>query len=452
MPTVCIDVCVGCTRITKFVRKKAGKMAIEETDTLVVGGGQAGIAASEHLGAAGVPHIVLERGRIAERWRSWRWDSLVANGPAWHDRFPGLEFDGHDPDGFVPKEQIADYFAAYAERIHSPVRTGVEVLRVRRRAGQYGFVVDTTAGVIHARRVVAATGPFQKPFVPPVAPPADAGVEQIHSSQYLNPEGLPAGAVLVVGSGSSGVQIADELRRSGREVYLSVSDHDRPPRFYRGRDYDWWLGVLGMWDEPASATTSHVALAVSGVRGGETVDFRKLAADGVKLVGLTEGYRDGKLIFSPDLADVIRAGDATYLSMLDAADAYVAANGLDFPEEPAAREFLPDPECMRKPLRELDVAHADVRTIIWATGYRLDFGWLDVDTFDEQGKPAHHRGIGKEPGVYFLGLPFLSCRGSSFIWGVWHDAKYVVGHIVKQRHYEQHNEEATRQGKFLASR
>ena len=222
-------------------------MSVEKTDTLVVGGGQAGIAMSEHLSQCGVPHLVLERHRIAERWRSERWDSLVANGPAWHDRFPGLEFDT-DPDAFPGKEAVADYFVAYADKVGAPIRTGVEVTRVCRNQGRSGFRVETSQGEIDAGSVVAATGPFQRPVVPNLVPES-ADVVQMHSTAYRNPEQLPAGAVLVVGAGSSGGQIADELLRAGKRVYLSVGPHDRPPRRYRGRDFVWWLGVLGKWDD-----------------------------------------------------------------------------------------------------------------------------------------------------------------------------------------------------------
>ena len=208
-------------------------VAITRTDTLVVGAGQAGVAMSEHLSKQGVPHLVLERSRIAERWRTGRWDSLVANGPAWHDRFPGLEFTDIAPDGFAPKERVADYFEAYALQFNAPIRTGVEVTSVVRNEGRPGFTVHTSEGVIEANRVVAATGPFQKPVIPAIAP-KDMAVHQIHSADYRNPAQLPAGAVLVVGAGSSGVQIADELQRAGRQVYLSVGAHDRPPRAYRG--------------------------------------------------------------------------------------------------------------------------------------------------------------------------------------------------------------------------
>jgi putative flavoprotein involved in K+ transport len=410
-------------------------MSSEEIEVLVVGGGQAGLAMSEHLSDAGVPHLVLERHRIAERWRSERWESLVANGPAWHDRFPGLEFLGLDPDAFASKDEVADYFAAYAEKIAAPIRCGVEVTSVWKNVGRPGFRVETSDGVVNARFVVAATGPFQRPIIPEVVPDG-AGLVQIHSSGYRNPRQLPDGATLVVGAGSSGVQIADELQRSGRRVYLSVGPHDRPPRRYRGRDFVWWLGVLGKWDaETPPRGAEHVTIAVSGARGGKTVDFRALAAQGVGLVGRTVSFDNGILRFAPDLAENIAHGDASYLSLLDEADAYVARNGLDLPEEPDARILEPDPECMANPTLELDLAAAGVNSLIWATGFTVDYGWLQVDAFDEAGKPKHRRGVSSESGVYFLGLPWLSRRGSSFIWGVWHDAKYLADHIITQRDY-----------------
>ena len=419
-------------------------MAVEKVNTLVVGAGQAGVAMSEHLTKAGIPHLVLERGRIAERWRSERWDSLVANGPVWHDRFPGMEFDDFNPDEFAPKEKVADYFVGYAESFDAPIRCGVEVKSVSRLEGREGFRVETSEGVIEAANVVAATGPFQKPTYPQIVP-AEADVLQMHSNSYRNPSQLPEGAVLVVGAGSSGVQIADELRASGRTVYLSVGAHDRPPRAYRGRDYCWWLGVLGKWDAPAPKPgTEHIAIAVSGADGGKTIDFRRLAGEGMNLVGLTAGYENGVMRFAPDLADNIRRGDANYLSVLREANAYAERNGLNLPLEPEAHEIGPDPDCMTNPILELDLKKAGITTILWATGYALDFGWLKVDAFDENGRPKHQRGVSSEPGIYFLGLPWLSRRGSSFIWGVWHDARFIADQIGIQRSYRAYKSPAER--------
>ncbi|MGY2168295.1 flavin-containing monooxygenase [Pseudomonas gingeri] len=416
-----------------------------EIDTLVVGAGQAGVAMSEHLSRLGVPHLVLERSRIAEAWRTGRWDSLVANGPAWHDRFPGLAFDDLSPDDFAPKERVAAYFEAYAKKFNAPIRTGVEVRKVERNHGRPGFTVETSDGVIQANRVVVATGPFQRPVIPAIAPQTP-GLNQIHSAHYRNPQQLPAGAVLVVGAGSSGTQIADELQRNGRTVYLSVGQHDRPPRAYRNRDFCWWLGVLGEWDAAAMKPgREHVTIAVSGAEGGRTVDFRELAQRGLNLVGLTRAFDNGVVSFQADLADNLNRGDENYLALLDAADAYIERNGLDLPLDPEARRTFPDPECVTRPILQLDLAAAGITTIIWATGFATDYSWLKVDAFEANGKPRHQRGISTESGIYFLGLPWQSRRGSSFIWGVWHDAKYIADQIAIQRQYLTYRDAAQRE-------
>ncbi|NWC95943.1 MULTISPECIES: NAD(P)/FAD-dependent oxidoreductase [unclassified Pseudomonas] len=411
-------------------------MSVETINTLVVGAGQAGVAMSEHLSLMGVPHIVLERHRIAERWRSERWDSLVANGPAWHDRFPGMKFEGISPESFPPKERMAAYFEAYVNMLKAPVRTGVEVQQVERHSGRPGFKVTTSAGVIEATNVVAATGPFQRPSIPNLVP-EHAKVQQLHSSAYKNPGQLAEGAVLVVGAGASGSQIAEELQKAGKTVYLSVGEHYRPPRAYRGRDYCWWLGALGLWDEvKIQPKKKHVAFAVSGYEGGKTVDFRRLAHLGITLVGVTRSWEDGVMEFEPGLAANVAEGDRAYFDVLRDADAYIEQNGLPFAPEPEAWALLEDPECLVNPLLSLDLAAAGVTTILWATGFSFDFSWLKVNAFDEKGEPFHKRGISAESGIYFLGLPNLVNRASSFIYGVWHDAKYVADHIVLQNDYK----------------
>ncbi len=407
-------------------------MSVEKVETLIVGGGQAGLAMSEQLSKRGLSHLVVERHRIAERWRSERWDGLHANGPAWHDRLPSLAIAGVDPDGFATREQMVDYFVAYAERIAAPIRCGVAVTALYKKADGTGFRAETSAGTIEAANVVAATGPFQRPLIPEVVPP-EAGIVQLHSNIYRNPGQLPEGAVLVVGSGSSGAQIADELQRAGRRVYLCVSRHERPPRRYRGRDFCWWLGVLGLWEAAVRhPSMEHVTIAVSGAYGGRTIDFRRLAAGGVTLLGRAEGFGNGAMRFAPDLGTNLAQGDESYLSMLDAADAYVAREGLDLPEEAAARNVEPEPTCVTDPILELNLHGAGIVAIVWATGYALDFGWLTVDAFDERGTPVHRRGVADVPGLYFLGLSWLSRRASAFIFGVERDAAHLADHIAER--------------------
>lgn len=403
-------------------------MATEKTNTVIVGAGQAGLAMSAHLSNHGVSHIVIEKDRIAERWRTARWDSLVANGPAWHDRFPVKEFAGMSGDDFPSRDEVVAYFESFADEISAPIRSGVEVTSVTRQSSGR-FEVKTTQGMIEASNIVAATGPFQTPVIPPVIPQSDA-LTQMHSYHYQNPEQLPEGGVLVVGAGSSGSQIADELLRAGREVYLSIGPHDRPPRRYRSKDFVWWLGVLGKWQmKTPPAGREHVTIAVSGAYGGHTIDFRRFAERGMTLLGMTGSYDDGDLHFADDLGHNLAEGDANYLSLLEEADAYVAAEGIDLPEEPEAKIIGPDPDCVTNPILRMNLAEKGISTVIWATGYVQEFDWLKVNALDDKGRPQHKNGIAAEPGVYFLGLPWLTMRGSSFIWGVWEDAAALATHI-----------------------
>ena len=401
-------------------------MISTRVNTVVVGAGQAGLAMSAHLRDANIDHVVLERDSIAERWRNARWDSLVMNGPAWHDRFPARNFDS-DPDGFPGKDEVTRYFEDFAKQIAAPIHCGADVTSTIARP-EGGYRVETSKGSIQADHIVAATGPFQIPVIPAIVP--DGVISQLHSFDYRNPDQLQDGAVLVVGAGSSGAQIADELLRSGRKVYLSIGPHDRPPRSYRGKDFVWWLGTLGKWQMKTPPDgKEHVTIAVSGAYGGATVDFRKLADRGMVLLGMATAYDSGVISIADDLAKNIADGDAKYLGLLAEADAYIEAHGLDLPPEENAKIIGPDPSCMKTPIRELSLVKHGIETIIWATGYAQDFSWLKVDVFDADGKLAHDRGVAKADGIYFLGLPWLSMRGSSFIWGVWEDAKYLAAQI-----------------------
>lgn len=410
---------------------------MQTTDTLVIGGGQAGIAMSEHLSKQGIDHIVLEKNRIAEAWRTRRWDSLVANGPCWHDRFPSLTFEDNQED-FVHHDKVADYFEKYAKHINAPIQTGVAVTKVTPLKGRQGYHVMTSKGEIEAKRIVVATGAFQIPSIPPIIP-STVAVQQIHSDSYKNPQQLPEGAVLVVGSGSSGVQIAKELNDAGKKVYLSVGAHEPPPRRYRGRDNVWWLGVLGGWDKEKPNDGPIKGFAVSGMNGGETVDFRKLAHDGIHLVGLTKSFSDNTLVFNDDLFDNINEAEQNYLALLDVADKYIEDNGMDLPEDPEARTLLELPECISHPLLSLDFTKHNITTVIWATGFKYDYSWLEVDVLDDLGRPLHNRGVTSQTGVYFVGLPFLSGQGSSFIWGVWHDAGRIAEHIAIKKKYHEYS-------------
>ena len=413
-------------------------MAIDNksVDTLVVGSGQAGIAMSEHLGHLGIEHIVLEKDRIAEAWRTRRWDSLVANGPCWHDKFPNMDFP-HDPDSFVPHGEVAEYFENYAKMIDAPIETGVEVQNIVKNKHKKGFSVSTNKGTLLANNIVVATGPFQRPLIPKIAP-QDTSLYQIHSDHYKNPEQLPEGAVLVVGAGSSGVQIASELNSTGKKVYLSVGPHERPPRKYRDRDNVWWLGVLGTWHETTPPQRPIKGFAVSGMNGGQSVDFRKMGHEGIHLVGMTKAFTDNTVSFNDDLVDNIVSAEQSYLDNLEEMDRYIDNNGLDLPKEPEAKVFMEMPECMTAPIEALDFEKDNITSIIWASGFGYDYHWLDFDIFTDNGAPIHNRGITSEPGLYFVGLPYLSGKGSSFIWGVWHDAKRIAEYIDIQRHYQRY--------------
>ncbi len=373
-------------------------MSVERVETLIVGGGQAGLAMSHMLTRRGCPHLVLERDRIAERWRTERWDGLRFQFPNWSIQLPDFPFTHADPDGFATSGEIVDFITAYAAFIAAPVRCGVSVIALRGRAGGTGFAAETSDGPIEADNVIVATGPYQRPVVPALLGD-EAGLFQLHASQYRNPVQLPSGSVLVVGSGASGAQIAEELFRAGRRVYLCVGRHTRLPRRYRGRDLIWWLSVMGLDRTPAEQRGPDRANPlITGAFGGNTIDFRRFAAEGVTLLGRMQAVHDGVVDLAPDLGKRLAYGDNYYATFLDMADAHVERHGLEMPEDTAARAVLPDPPCVVEPLAQLDLHAADIGTVIWATGYDHDFGWIDLPVLTMLRRacspPRHNRGAG----------------------------------------------------------
>jgi putative flavoprotein involved in K+ transport len=404
-------------------------MPVEHIETLIIGGGQAGLVMSHRLKQRGRAHLVLERHRVAERWRSERWDGLRFQFPNWSVRLPDFPFPHRDPDGFAATGEILDYINAYAAFVAPPIRCGVAVTRLRCRDGS-GFVAETSDGAIEADNVVVATGPYQRAIMPALLDD-DTKIFQLHASRYTNPGQLPPGAVLVVGSGASGAQITEELFRSGRRVYLSAGRHTRLPRRYRGRDLIWWLSALGLDQTTVEQRgPSRLLPVISGAYGGHTIDFRRFAAEGVTLLGRVEAARDGVIYFAADIAESLASGDATYAAFLDMADAHVKRHALDMPEDPAARAALPDPRCVTEPLRRLDVGADGIGAVIWATGYGVDFGWIEVAVLNPNGEPIHRLGITEVSGLYFLGLQWLSRMNSSFLSGVGDDAAVLADHIA----------------------
>lgn len=402
---------------------------VERVETVIVGGGHAGLALSYHLRRLGRPHVILERARVAERWRSERWDSLMFQFPNWSLRLPGQEYRGDRPDGFATRDEVVAFIESYARAIDAPLRTGVRVDRVRPEAG--GFRLDTTAGPLAAAAVVVATGPYQEPVVPALSRELPARVAQVHSSGYRNPARLPAGAVLVVGSGASGCQIVEDLLAAGRTVYLSVGRHRRYPRRYRGRDMFWWMERIGALDQTLDErpeARERPNPLVTGVGGGHDIDLRNYAAGGAVLLGRVLDVAGPRVRLADDLAVLLAAGDESVAAFTRTVDAYVARTGtvapVEGPGDGAARRALPPAA------RALDLDAAGVSAVVWATGFRRDFGWIDAPVLDRDGEPVHRRGVTGCPGLYFLGLPWLHKLKSSVLCGVGDDAAHLAGCIA----------------------
>ena len=393
-------------------------------DTVIIGGGQAGLAMSLVLQDVGREHIVLERARVAERWRSERWDALRFQFPNWTVELPGMRYSGGEPDGFAGASDIVLLLEQYAESNGAPVVEGCEVTGLQRDPSTEDLVLTTSSGKLTAANVVVATGPFQRPAVPPLSQQLPAHILQLDPTRYRRPGDLPPGAVLVVGSGASGAQIADDLLRAGRTVYLSVSGHRRMPRRFRGRDVYWWLEKLGRFaltvdDLPRGRRPP--GLLVTGVDGGHDLTVYRLAAEGAVLAGHLIGSSDGRAGFANDMAQTLRDADRAYLDFLAAARA--AASGLEV--ELAPDEATPPSEQPVEGLRSLDLGRARVTTVIWATGYEYAYDWLHLPVLDERGSPVQRRGVTSERGLYFLGLHWMHTLRSGLLMGVGEDARFL---------------------------
>lgn len=406
---------------------------MKRTDTIIIGGGQAGLAMSRCLSDEGIDHVVLERGRVAERWRSERWDSLRLLSPSWHSRLPGFRYEGRDPDGFMTMPEVVSYFERYARSFNAPVQDETTVTNVTR--GDGGFRVDTNQGSFAARAVVVATGHCDTPFVPKSAEALSPHVHQIVPSHYKNPDQLAPGGVLVVGASASGIQLAQEIHRSGRPVTLAVGRHTRMPRRYRGRDITWWLDATGMLDEPAArafdleSARRQPSLQLVGTPDHQTIDLDVLQGEGVRLVGRVDATADTRVAFAPNLQETIDAAEHKLDRVLSRIDGFI--------EETMMAAGRPDrrlPITVDAPPRQLDLRGAGISTVLWATGYRRRYPWLRVPVLDLRGEILHDEGVTPVPGFYALGLNFQRTRSSSFIDGVGNDARFLAEHIADRFH------------------
>jgi putative flavoprotein involved in K+ transport len=403
---------------------------MRHTEVVVVGGGQAGLAMSRSLADRGIAHVVLERGRVAERWRSERWDSLRLLTPRWQARLPGWAYRGARPDGFMSRLEVVEYLDRYARSFAAPVEAGVTVTAVDR--GGAGFLVTTDRGAWSAAAVVVATGHCDLPFVPPVAAGLPREVAQVVPSRYRSPDRLAPGGVLVVGASATGVQLAAELQRSGRQVTLAVGRHVRMPRRYRGRDIQWWLDAVGIlderWDAVADLEAARRApsLQLAGADDHRALDLDVLRGLGVRVAGRVAKVEGSRVVLADDLAATVAAADARLARLLRRIDAHAERSGpAAAPPEPIAPIRAP-----RAPTA-IDLRAEGIRTVLWATGYRRSYRWLRVPVLDPRGEIVHHGGVTPEPGLYVLGLQFLRHRNSSFLDGVGRDALALAVHLAE---------------------
>lgn len=398
---------------------------------VVVGGGQAGLSMSYRLQERGVEHMVLERETAAHEWSDHRWDSFCLVTPNWQCDLPGFPYRGDDPYGFMLREEVVDYLVGYVRAFDFPLVEGVEVRQLRpRRSG--GFELSSSEGTLTCDQVVVASGPYQVPIIPRIAERFPESVQQWHSSRYRRSEQLPDGEVLVVGTGQSGAQIAEDLHRAGRKVHLSVGSAPRIARFYRGRDVVAWLDDMGYYQKSIDSFTDADSVRfranhyVTGRGGGRDIDLRAFAADGMRLYGRLCEIGSGVLGFDTDLSENLDNADAVSESVKDSIDEYIRAEGIAAPEE---ERYCPVWTPENNP-RRLDLNRSGITSVVWCTGFGRDDGWIRVPVFDGRGYPTHERGVTSWPGLYFVGLPWQHTWGSGRFSGVGKDAEYLSGRIV----------------------
>ncbi len=369
---------------------------------------------------------------MANSWRRERWDSLRLLTPNWQSRLPGLRYDGAEPDGYMTMGEVTEFIERFAVVSGAPVRTGVTVTSVR--TGGDGYVVATSHGEFLCRAVVIASGACNRPTVPAFAAALPAGVEQLTPFDYRDPAKLPEGGVLVVGASATGVQLAAEIARSGRPVTLAVGEHVRLPRLYRGKDVLWWMDASGIWDQrhdevdDLTRARKLPSPQLVGTRERSTLDLNALAALGVSFVGRWATVRDGRALFSGGMRNVFSLADLKMNRLLDTFDEWALTSGRDG-EFPPPERFQPT-AVPQSPRLQLDLASGEIKAVIWATGFRPEYGWLDVPVTDEKGRLRHEGGVTESPGLYALGLPVLRRRKSSFIYGIEDDARDVIGHLA----------------------
>lgn len=412
----------------------AQRLAGAHYPVAVIGGGQAGLSVSYCLRERGIEHVVVERSRVGHEWRARRWDSFCLVTPNWQCKLPGYPYQGDDPDGFMVRDEIIRYLEEYVAFFQPPLVEGVAVTGLRRGAGGV-FELATSEGEFTADQVVVATGPYHTASVPRMAERLPADVEQIHSSRYGNPAQLPDGAVLVVGTGQSGCQIAEDLHLAGRQVHLAVGSAPRVARFYRGRDCVAWLDDMGYYarsiDEfdDAGAVRMRVNHYVTGRDGGRDIDLRAFARDGMRLYGRLTGIDGTRLEFADDLKVNLDRADAVAEGIKDSIDAHIAAQGVEAPDEP---RYTPVWEPSEQPAA-LDLEASGITSVVWSTGFTRDHRWVEIPAFDGRGYPMHWRGATSTPGLYFLGLPWQYSWGSGRFEAVGRDAEFLANHIDASR-------------------